>query len=102
MTASLALPSALVADVGFVAGRTWAVIEFSAAWGAGLNGCEAEKVFPAIMRASAGRNRPSLGAEHTNMPFRGRFPCLPSARCRADHLPPPSSTPPHALRPMQK
>jgi hypothetical protein len=29
------------------------VIEFNAAWGAGLNGCDPEKVLPAILEASA-------------------------------------------------
>jgi hypothetical protein len=40
--------------VGFVADRGWAVIEFNAAWGAGLNGCNAAKVLPAILAASGG------------------------------------------------
>lgn len=46
------LPRAVVVDVGFVASRGWAVIEFNAAWGAGLNGCNATKVLPAILAAS--------------------------------------------------
>jgi hypothetical protein len=47
------LPRAVVVDVGLIAGRGWAVIEFNAAWGAGLNGCDPEKVLPAILEASA-------------------------------------------------
>jgi hypothetical protein len=32
--------------------RDWAVIEFNATWGAGLNGCNPEKVIAAILAAS--------------------------------------------------
>lgn len=46
------LPRSVVVDVGFVADRGWAVIEFNAAWGAGLNGCNAIRVLPAIIAAS--------------------------------------------------
>lgn len=46
------LPAACVLDVGWIAGRGWAVIEANAAWGAGLNGCDAAKVLPAIAAAS--------------------------------------------------
>jgi hypothetical protein len=46
------LPRAVVVDVGFVAERGWAVVEFNAAWGAGLNGCDAAQVLPAICAAS--------------------------------------------------
>ena len=42
----------MMADVGFIADRDWAVVEFNAAWGAGLNGCDAAKILPAILRAS--------------------------------------------------
>lgn len=49
---AVSLPRAVVVDVGFVANRGWAVIEFNAAWGAGLNGCNATKVLPAILAAS--------------------------------------------------
>jgi hypothetical protein len=49
---TIALPRAVVVDVGFVVGRGWAVVEFNAAWGAGLNGCDATKVLPAILAAS--------------------------------------------------
>ncbi len=45
-------PRAYVVDVGFITGRGWAVVEFNAAWGAGLNGCDPERVLPAIAAAS--------------------------------------------------
>ena len=47
-----ALPNTCVIDVGYVAGWGWAVIEANAAWGAGLNGCDAGKVLMAIEGAS--------------------------------------------------
>ena len=46
------LPRALVIDTGLIANRGWALVEFNAAWGAGLNGCDPERVLPAIMAAS--------------------------------------------------
>jgi hypothetical protein len=49
---SMPLPRTVVVDVGLIDGRGWAVIEFNAAWGAGLNGCSAERVLPAIGSAS--------------------------------------------------
>lgn len=49
---SMALPDAVVVDVGELADGTWALIEFNAAWGAGLNGCEAERIVPALVAAS--------------------------------------------------
>lgn len=45
------LPESCVLDVGHVRDRGWVVIEANAAWGAGLNGCTAEKVIAAIERA---------------------------------------------------
>lgn len=51
---SMALPRTVVVDVGLIANRGWAVIEFNASWGAGLNGCDAAKVLPAIVAASGG------------------------------------------------
>lgn len=52
LSKSMRLPRAIVVDVGFISSRGWSVIEFNAAWGAGLNGCDAEKVLPAIVSAS--------------------------------------------------
>lgn len=49
---SVALPRAVVVDVGYVAGRGWAVVELNAAWGAGLNGCDPERVWPCVAAAS--------------------------------------------------
>ena len=46
------LPSAVVVDVGRI-GSSYVLIEFNAAWGAGLNGCSAARVLPSIERASA-------------------------------------------------
>jgi hypothetical protein len=51
---SVALPRTVVVDVGLIEGGGWAVIEFNASWGAGLNGCDAEKVLPAIISATGG------------------------------------------------
>jgi ATP-grasp domain, R2K clade family 2 len=42
------LPEACVLDIGLIADRGWAVIEANAPWGAGLNGCNAEKVISCI------------------------------------------------------
>ncbi|PTY02052.1 hypothetical protein DB347_25175 [Opitutaceae bacterium EW11] len=53
VTQALALPRAVVLDIGNVPGKGWAVVEFNAAWGAGLNGCNAERVLPAVLAASA-------------------------------------------------
>lgn len=52
LTKAMPLPRTLVVDVGFIPNRGWAVIEFNASWGAGLNGCDAEKVLPAVLAAS--------------------------------------------------
>jgi hypothetical protein len=41
-----------VMDVGLVPGTGWVVIEFNAAWGAGLNGCDPNRILPAIEAAS--------------------------------------------------
>ena len=52
LTQAMTLPRTVVVDVGCIDGRGWAVIEFNAAWGAGLNGCDPDKVLPAIVTAS--------------------------------------------------
>lgn len=49
---SLPLPHAVVVDVGLIAERGWAVIEFNAAWGTGLNGCDPRSALPSIVAAS--------------------------------------------------
>ncbi len=52
VTRATALPRAVVLDLGQIAERGWAAVEFNAAWGAGLNGCDPEKVLPAVLAAS--------------------------------------------------
>jgi len=46
------LPPTCVIDVGFIADRGWAIVEANASWGAGLNGCNASRVLPAIALAT--------------------------------------------------
>ena len=48
----VATPVACVLDAGLVSGVGWAFLEANAAWGAGLNGCDAALVLPCIERAS--------------------------------------------------
>ena len=50
------LPRTLVLDVGLIKNQGWAVIELNAAWGAGLNGCQAERKWPSIAAASGPQN----------------------------------------------
>ncbi len=45
-------PPAVVVDLACLEGGTWVFLEANAAWGAGLNGCDAAKVLPAIERAT--------------------------------------------------
>jgi hypothetical protein len=52
LAAAMTLPAAVVVDVGLLPAGP-ALLEFNAAWGAGLNGCDATRVLPAIARASA-------------------------------------------------
>jgi hypothetical protein len=52
LTRAISFPRTVVVDVGFIDSRGWAVVEFNAAWGAGLNGCDPEKVLSAIVAAS--------------------------------------------------
>lgn len=49
----VALPRVVVLDLGYITERGWAVVEFNSAWGAGLNGCDPEKVLPAVLAASS-------------------------------------------------
>ncbi|HEU4326311.1 MAG TPA: ATP-grasp domain-containing protein [Roseiflexaceae bacterium] len=46
------LPRAAVLDVGVIAGRGWAVVEANSAWGAGLYGCDPDKVLDVIRHAA--------------------------------------------------
>lgn len=52
LVAAVSGPRAYVLDVGLISDRGWAVVEFNAAWGAGLNGCDPERVLSAIAAAS--------------------------------------------------
>ncbi len=47
----VALPPAVVVDVGILAGSGWAVVEANAAWGSGIYGCDPARVLTAL-RAS--------------------------------------------------
>ena len=49
---SIALATSFVLDVGWNAQQGWFIIEWNASWGAGLNGCAADKVLPAIRAAT--------------------------------------------------
>jgi hypothetical protein len=46
------LPKAVVIDVAYNQSLGWFILEFNACWGAGLNGCNAEKVIDCIIRAT--------------------------------------------------
>lgn len=48
---SVALPPAVVMDVGLIEGRGWAVIEANAAWGSGIYGCDPTAVLRVVRRA---------------------------------------------------
>lgn len=49
---STILPVVYVVDLGFNNEDGWFIIEFNAAWGAGLNNCDPKKVLPAIKQAT--------------------------------------------------
>jgi hypothetical protein len=53
----VALPPALVLDVGRIRGRGWAVVEANPAWASGLCGCDPARVLPVLRRASVPRER---------------------------------------------
>jgi len=44
-------PSTFVLDVGDIPDKGWSIIETNSTWGAGLNGCDAEKVVDCIANA---------------------------------------------------
>lgn len=50
------VPETCALDVGHIPGRGWAVIEANASWGAGLNGCSAERVIRCMARATFQRS----------------------------------------------
>lgn len=51
LLAEVALPPAVVVDVGEIVGRGWAVVEANPIWASGLCGGEPEAVLPALRRA---------------------------------------------------
>jgi hypothetical protein len=46
------LPGVYVADMGYHETKGWFILEFNACWGAGLNGCDPQKVLPCILEAT--------------------------------------------------
>jgi hypothetical protein len=52
LAANPGLPDPLVIDLLYAGQTGWAILEFNACWGAGLNGCDAEKVLPSIAAAT--------------------------------------------------
>jgi ATP-grasp domain, R2K clade family 2 len=63
LTHAMSLPRTVVVDVGLIDGRGWGLIEFNAPWGAGLNGCDPDKVLPAIVAASGPQSGCDLSRE---------------------------------------
>lgn len=49
---SVLFPDSFVLDLGWSPQLDWFIVEFNASWGAGLNGCDPKKVWPAIARAT--------------------------------------------------
>jgi hypothetical protein len=49
---AVALPPAVVVDIGRIASRGWAIIEANSAWGSGLYGCDPDQVLDVLCRAS--------------------------------------------------
>jgi hypothetical protein len=49
---TVALPPAVVVDVGRMAGRGWGVVEANPAWASGLCGCDPAGVLPVLRRAT--------------------------------------------------
>lgn len=48
---SVALPPAVVVDVGIIEGRGWAIVEANPAFGAGIYKCDPAKVLPVLARS---------------------------------------------------
>jgi hypothetical protein len=46
------LPNTVVVDIAYNEQLGWFILEFNACWGAGLNGCEADKVIDCIIEAT--------------------------------------------------
>jgi hypothetical protein len=52
---TVGLPSAIVVDVGTVAGGGWAVVEANAAWASGGYACDPDRVLDTVLRAAGPR-----------------------------------------------
>lgn len=44
-------PAAFVLDIGFIADRGWAVVEFNECWASGIYGCDPKQVLATLLRA---------------------------------------------------
>ena len=53
---TVALPPAIVVDVGRITGRVWAVVEANPAWSSGLYGCDPSQVLPVVERTCLKQN----------------------------------------------
>lgn len=49
---ALQLPQTFVMDLGYNSDLGWFIIELNSCWGAGLNGCDPEKVIECVQRAT--------------------------------------------------
>jgi hypothetical protein len=56
---SVAVPPAVVVDVGIIEGRGWAVVEANAAWGSGVYGCDPAAILHVLRRACLPRDKVS-------------------------------------------
>ncbi|MBK9756018.1 MAG: ATP-grasp domain-containing protein [Nannocystis sp.] len=63
LRSEVALPPAVVIDVGEIAGRGWAIVEANAAWASGLCGVDAGAVLPVLRRACMPRGQLGAGDE---------------------------------------
>lgn len=61
LASEVALPPAVVVDVGEIAGRGWAVVEANACWASGLCGADPRAVLPILRRVC--RPRDELGVD---------------------------------------
>lgn len=52
-TTTIDVPTTYVIDVGYNSNDQWFIIEFNSSWGAGLNGCNPNKVIQGIREATA-------------------------------------------------
>jgi hypothetical protein len=53
----LAIPPAVVIDIGIIRGRGWAVVEANSCWAAGIYGCDPTLVLPVLARACIKRDQ---------------------------------------------